>query len=693
MGEQSPERVSTPSGAVFLSYASEDAEAAQRICEALRSSGIEVWFDQRELRGGDAWDRQIRKQIHDCVLFVPIISAHSDARREGYFRREWRLAVERAGDIAEDVPFLLPVVIDSTPDTTARVPDRFRDVQWSRLKDGQPSPAFIERVQRLLSPAPDHAPTAHLTTLSVSNATPRARRPVRGPSWSRLALLVTVAGVLLVALAYFIADRLWISKHLTVTSAPSITAGPANAPPFTPPPHSIAVLPFVNTSSDKENEYFSDGVTEELISALSRVSGLHVAAQTSSFAFKGRNEDIRTIGMKLDVGAVLEGSVSKEGHRVRIAAQLVDTKNGYQLWSDTYDRELKDIFEIRTQLAQTVISALQVKLLAGELQTLERKPTEDIEAYNLYLKARHSIAAYTSDGLSAGLRDLQQAIARDPGYARAYIGLAYYYIIMLDFIPGKDALARGRAAAEKALELDATQAEAHADLGWILWMEDYDHQGARREFRTALEMQPRLAWTHVMYGWYLICVGDTEAGLAESRQAVELDPLSAEANTILGFNLMFARRYDEAIRQLRIAVAVDPDFFWSHEYLGRTLAQKHQWAEALAELRTARAITGAFTPEIDSELGRIYADSGDRAAAVKVLSQLEEQRRASFFPAYEVAIVHAGLGQTDEALRLLEDAYAERGLWMSWLGVDPDLDQLRSDPRFKALLRKVGLLH
>src|SRR3974390_3240278 len=202
MGAESPNRVGAQSGAVFLSYASQDVEAAERICEALRNAGIEVWFDRSELRGGEAWDRQIRKQIHDCALFVPVISVHSDARHEGYFRREWRLAVERAGDMAEDVPFLLPVVIDGTPDETARVPDRFRAVQWSRLRDGLVSPAFIQHVRRLLSPVSDQAPVARQAAASVSDKTVRPSR------WTNHLVLATAAVMVFAALAYFVLDRL-----------------------------------------------------------------------------------------------------------------------------------------------------------------------------------------------------------------------------------------------------------------------------------------------------------------------------------------------------------------------------------------------------------------------------------------------------------------------------------------------------
>jgi hypothetical protein len=224
MEQESPKGGIAPIGAVFLSYASQDAAAAALICAAMRSAGVEVWFDQSELRGGDIWDRQIRKQIHDCALFMPIISAHSDARHEGYFRREWRLAVERAGDMAEDVAFLLPVVIDGTPDAIARVPDRFREIQWSRLPGGQTSKAFIERVQRLLSPAQAHAPTAQATP-AASGATLTARRHMSGRSWSKRALWVAVAVFLFVVLTYFVVDRFWISRHGASSRSAALAPG------------------------------------------------------------------------------------------------------------------------------------------------------------------------------------------------------------------------------------------------------------------------------------------------------------------------------------------------------------------------------------------------------------------------------------------------------------------------------------
>ena len=451
---------------------------------------------------------------------------------------------------------------------------------------------------------------------------------------------------------------------------------------------SVAVLPFVNMSSDKENEYFSDGITEDLITALSKVSGLHVAARTSSFAFKGKNDDIGTIGAQLHVGAVLEGSVAKAGNQVRITAQLINVEDGYHLWSDSYDRELHDIFAIRSQVAQTVAKALQVTLAVGERQTLGQKPTEDLEAYQLYLKGRHAAATY-ADPVTA-MRYLQQAIARDPGYALAYNGLAYYYVSGTDgLLSGSECLPRAREAAAKALQLDPSLAEAHSWLGTVHWWYDRDDTATRREFHTAITMQPDLAAAHEMYGWYLVAAGQVDAGLAESHRAVELDPLSSETNAFLGVNLYLTRRYDEAVKQLRAAINTDPDYVYAHLFLGRVYARTGRFSEAVAELRTAMQL--APGPEQESALGRAYADAGDRNKATEALNHLREQMRDTFVSAAFLATVHIGLGQVDEAFAALEEAAAQHSYYAPWWKLDPELDPLRSDPRFATLLKKVEL--
>jgi hypothetical protein len=294
--------VTEPSHAVFLSYASQDAEAALKICEALRAAGIQVWFDLSELRGGDAWDQSIRKQIKTCALFIPVISHATHDRREAYFRLEWKLAVDRSHLMDAGMAFLLPVVIDDTRDDDERVPERFREVQWTRLPGGVTPESFVEHVRRLLTGEPAQGPEGTASAAARVSAAPSTRKPGL-PFWRSKAALLATIGVLVLALGYLAANRLVLSKRgaeVGAASAPAAQSAPATA--FNPPPHSIAVLPFVNLSGDKEQEYFSDGLTEELLNSLSEINELQVAARTSSFSFK-EHPDIATVAHKLNVGA------------------------------------------------------------------------------------------------------------------------------------------------------------------------------------------------------------------------------------------------------------------------------------------------------------------------------------------------------------------------------------------------------
>jgi len=477
----------------------------------------------------------------------------------------------------------------------------------------------------------------------------------------------------------------WTTFQPRGTNSPS-GSRPAAMSPSTK--RSVAVLPFVNMSSDKENEYFSDGITEDLITTLSKVSGLHVAARTSSFAFKGKNEDVRTIGTKLNVGAVLEGSVAKAGNQVRITAQLVDTADGYHLWSDSYDRDLKDIFAIRSEVAQTVARAMQVTLAAGERQTLEQKPTKDMEAYQLYLKARHATA--TLDDWATAMRYLQQAIARDPSYALAYLGLADYYVWSGDWeLPMTEAMPRAREAAQKALELDPSLAEAHVWLGIVHWWYDQDVGATLREFQTALAMQPDLVTAHQWRGMVLVTIGRFDEGIAETRRAHELDPLALNVATFMGLNLVFAGRTDAGIEELRTATSIQRDNWWAHAWLARAYARAGRFPEALTAARKAQQLS-AYA-EAESVLGRVLADSGNRAEATKVLDHLRERARHEFVAPSYLANILIGLARLDEALVELAKAAEARSYYVMYWKVDPDLDPLRTDPRFAALLKKVGL--
>ncbi len=503
------------------------------------------------------------------------------------------------------------------------------------------------------------------------------RRPQQrmAPTRRGLGFAVLVAVLLVAAGA-----AAWRSR-LPASTAPHVSPAGADGR------KSVAVLPFVNMSSDKENEFFSDGITEDLITALSKVSGLHVAARTSSFAFKGKSEPIESIGTQLHVDAVLAGSVAKDGNRVRITAQLINAADGYHLWSDSYDRDLRDIFAIRSEVAQTLAKALQVSLGAGEVRTLEQKPTQDVEAYQLYLKGRHAASTYAD--WDAAVRYLRQAIALDPSYALAYLGLAYYYVSSVDgYLAGSEALPRGREAAEKALQLDPALAEAHAWLGVIHWWYDRDMAAARREFQTALTMQPDLASARQFYGWYLVAHGQVDEGLAESRRAVELDPLSSETNAYLGVNLYFIRRYDEAIRQLQTAIRTDPDYGYSHFWLGLAFARVGKLSEALAEATVT--LTQLENAEAESALGRVHAQAGNRPEAETMLNGLRKRAQNGFVSAYDMALLHVSLEHIDEAFEYLGKAETERSYYIPWLKLDPELDPLRSDPRFAALLKKVG---
>jgi TolB-like protein/tetratricopeptide (TPR) repeat protein len=668
--------VTEPSHAVFLSYASQDAEAAQSICTALRSAGVEVWFDQSELRGGDAWDRQIRKQIHDCALFVPVISTNSDARHEGYFRREWRLAVDRAGDMAEDIPFLLPVVIDSTPDATARVPDRFREVQWSRLPGGQASPAFIERVQRLLSPAPDHAPAAHLAAPSVFDAALRARRPPRGPSWSKPAVWVTVAVVVFAALAYFVADKFWIPKH--VTPSPAV---------FSPPPHSIAVLPFVNLSGDASQDYFSDGLTEELLNSLAEIEGLQVAARTSSFSFK-EHPDIATVAHKLNVGAVLEGSVRRSEHTVRVTAQLINALTGFHLWSKTYDRDLGDVLKLQTEIATAVAGALKVALLGDVAAKVELGGTRNPAAFDAYLRgAKSQSGGHEAKEVQAAIDAFTDAIRLDPNYALAYAArsvavndYAGYWTSGVAAIQEgfEKAVADGRQAILLAPELgEGHRALANAFESLL------DFRGANEEYDRAVALAPGNARVLRDYGTFSVLMGRTDAGVAATRHVVTLDPLNRDTHEALGNALAFARKYEAAIAAYNDALALDSAY--SQAYAGRGVAQY-----ALGELKGATLScemkTGDFVYYLVC-LAMTYDKLGRHTDAEAMLAKLKKWMGEG--DAYQYVEIYAQWGDKERALRWLETAWRLRDAGLGGLRVDFLLDPLRHEPRFQAIEREL----
>jgi TolB-like protein/Tfp pilus assembly protein PilF len=602
--------MSEPSRAVFLSYASQDAEAARRICEALRAAGIEVWFDQSELRGGDVWDHKIRQQIHDCGLFMPIISAHTDARTEGYFRLEWKLAVDRSHLMADDAAFLVPVVIDATPDATARVPDKFRMVQWTRLPAGETPAAFPQRVSALL--AGTAKPAAAPAAAGPLRPTPEKSRPGRRMAIAALALVV------MLALA-------WLSWR-GVTRAPGATVQKAAAPAASKiPEHSIAVLPFADLSARKDQEYFSDGLAEELLNLLSKVPGLQVAARTSAFSFKGHAVDVPTIGRQLMVAHVLEGSVRKVGNHLRVTAQLERADNGYQIWSETYDRELGDVFKIQDDISAAVVKALKVSLLGAAAPRSTTTQTPD--AYLVFLQGRAKMATERLADMKEAAADFARVIKLDPNYGPAYVELAAAKLRLAEFELTDKRQATFDAASEEskllleqALALDPRNAQAYIERGHLRAFSDL--AGAEKDYRRGIELNPNSARG---YGALATLLYEDprrrDEALAMITRAHQLDPLEPEYDVLKAMILFYGRSdARDADALLTGVVAHHPAYLPALLRLGDFkigighLAEAAMYDEQVLKL-------DPLNEWARRTLIRVYTDLGDLVAANQVADE------------------------------------------------------------------------
>jgi TolB-like protein/lipoprotein NlpI len=675
--------VTEASRAVFLSYASEDAEAAQRICAALRAAGIEVWFDQSELRGGDAWDASIRRQIKTCALFIPVISHTTHDRIEGYFRLEWKLAVDRSHLIASDQAFLLPVVIDDTRKGDERVPERFREVQWTRVPGGEAPAVFVEWIKRLLSGDLSESiggPAPAATTTRISAV----------PWWrSKAALLAAVVAVIL-ALGFVLANRLLVSKRgAQVVSAPAtgIQSSAATVAAFNPPPHSIAVLPFVNLSGDKDQEYFSDGLTEELLNSLAEIEGLQVAARTSAFSFKGQDNDIGTIAHKLNVGAVLEGSVRRSAHTVRITAQLINAVTGFHLWSKSYDRDLGDVLELQTEIATAVASALKVTLLGDVAAKVELGGTRNPAAFNAYLwAAKVFVSRHELENLPAALNAYTEAIRLDPRYALAIasrsIVLSYGAAEAATPAAAREGFDKAQADAQTAMALAPDLAQAHLALATVLELGTLDFTRASEEYQRALALAPGNAQVLRISGLFATYMGHIDAGLAAARRAVVLDPLARDSHSVLGRALHAARRYEEAIEVLSGGINLDPHDKAFYTYRGFAYYALGALESARASCETNRDYSGNQWC-----LAVTYDKLGKHAEAEAEIAKL----KASFgdVMAYQYATFYAQRGDKPKALEWLETALRLRDAGLESLRSDSLLDPIRQEPRFQAVIREL----
>jgi TolB-like protein/DNA-binding winged helix-turn-helix (wHTH) protein/Flp pilus assembly protein TadD len=454
---------------------------------------------------------------------------------------------------------------------------------------------------------------------------------------------------------------------------------------------SLAVLPLESLSADASQDYFADGMTDELITDLGQISALRVISRTSVMPYKRARKPLTEIAKELKVDAVVEGTVLRSGDRVRITAQLIEATADKHLWAGSYEGDLRDALTLQNQVARSIAEQIRISLSPQEQAVLKSAKVVNPGAYEAYLKGRYFWNKRTADGLKTAVDYFNQAITKDPGYAQAYTGLADTYALLGDWQYGvmspKEAFPKAKAAAIKALELDSTLSEAHNSLAFCFDAFDWDLESAGKEFQRAIELNPGYATAHHWYAWHLSLLGRYGEAIEEMRKAKDLDPLSLIINSDLAELLVIAHFYDESITQSRKTIEMDPNFALAHNQLAQAYLQKHMYDEAIAELQEAVDLSGG-SPTCIANLARAYAASGRRDRAVKLLNDLKNRSNRSYSDASEIAVIYAALGDNDQAMNWLEKGYEER--FNPGVLLRPGFDPLRSDPRFKDLVRRIG---
>ena len=455
---------------------------------------------------------------------------------------------------------------------------------------------------------------------------------------------------------------------------------------------SLAVLPLENLSGDASQDYFADGMTDELISDLGQISALRVISRTSVMVYKGARKPLPQIARELNVDAVVEGTVLRSGDQVRITAQLIDASADKHLWSQSYEGELRDTLALQSKVARAIADQIQISLNPREQAALKSAKIVNPEAYVSYLKGRYFWNKRSAESLKVALAYFNQAVDEDPAYAQAYSGLADTYALLGDWqyavMTPREALPKAKAAAIKALELDSALGEAHNSLAFCLDGFDWAFDSAGKEFLRAIELNPGYATAHHWYAWHLALLHRYDEALAEMRKATSLDPLSLVINADLAELLALAHSYDESIQQSRKAIEMDPNFALAHNQLGQAYIQKQMYDDAVAELRKAVRLSGG-SPTCMANLARAYVVSGKRSEAVKLLNDLKKRSNPGYSNASEIAIIYASLGDTDQAMNWLEKGYEER--FNPGVLLRPGFDPLRSDSRFQNLVHRIGL--
>ncbi len=695
--------------AVFVSYAREDTDAARRIAEALRSHGVEVWFDQNELRGGDAWDGKIKKQIRECALFLAVVSAQTQERTEGYFRREWKLAVERTHDMAAGVAFIVPVVVDTTLEANAAVPEEFMKVQWTRLPGALPSPQFVEQIKRLLE-APRKPATGPRTSAAPSAS------PVASPRSTAPLMVVGLVAVIAIAAALYFALRP-AAKDPTSTAKPVAAALPvapvsaAPAPVATTLPSlandkSIAVLPFTNMSEDKESGFFADGVQEDILTNLALIQELRVVSRTSVAQYRDTKKTMRDIGKELGATYLLEGSVRRASGSVRVTVQLIRATNDEHVWAQKYDRELKDIFALQSALATEIAGVLQAKISPDEQKLIARRPTENSAAYELYLKARRirDSARNQDEMVKSQIALLEAAVVLDRNFALAWGDLGWCHGWFAHWNPsGNDATPerrqRATLAIETAVRLAPNAPETQLNVGYYQWFIVGDYERAAQEFEKLLQANPN--YTAARFGLAFVQRGGDQS-LSNALLVARQDPANGDYFASAVNRAQSARRYEELTELLRREVQRNPEdlqlrlrlalteFYWRgatqpvdafFASLSEAAAAFPQWLAyrrdwALIQGKIAEAVQRVDRmPKAGGEVDWLWAirlaaaqvDRGDDGAVSARLAGIAKSMEASFELARaaprvaEFAMIQALLGNKEEALRRARETVDSRG--------------------------------
>ena len=538
----------------------------------------------------------------------------------------------------------------------------------------------------------DHERTSHpvttrsepgSATASLAAFNTNGGRVVELPFWKsgfneskKLNARVLILSSIVLAVVSII-SYLTYARYRTVRSKPGI--------------NSIAVLPFANNTGDQNADYLSDGISESLINSLSQLPGVKVIARSSTLKYKGAPIDLDEIAKTLGVEAILTGTVKQRGDNLSINVELVNASDKTQMWGEQYDRKMSDLLAIQYEITNEIVEKLKPKVSAQEKVTT-KDYTNNNEAYQLYLKGRFHWNKRTAEALNKSIEYFNEAIEKDPNFALAYAGLADSYVVPANRLAPRDAMPKARAAAIRALQLDETLAEAHASLGRVLAVYDWDWTSAEKEYKRAIELNPRYAVAHQWYGGYLSVMGRGREAIVERKQAVDLEPLSLTINFELGLAFYFDREYDQAIEQFQKTLELDKGFPAPNAFLPAAYEQKGMYSEAIAEFKKANPLPpGGEGTLLKAGLGHVYAITGKKPEAMALLEELKQVSANQYVPGTSSALIYAGLGDKDKAFAELEKGYEQRAFQLQWIKVDPRWDSLRSDPRFHDLLRRMSI--